>query len=591
MNVNEKIALLRTAMRSNGLEAYVIPSSDPHQSEYVADRWKSREWISGFTGSAGTVVVTLDSASLWTDSRYFIQAEMELADSEIKLCKLTNQFSPQYITALCETLGPQANVGIDAWLFSESQELQFKNLLNKSNLNLKSNIDLISEIWNNRPELPKAEVFIHENKFCGKSTLEKLAEIRQEMKDKGADLHLVTTLDDIAWIFNIRCSDVDFNPVTIAYAVIGLDEAYLFVDSVKINHSVRDVLAESKVNIKEYTDIENHLSQLDEHLKILIDKSSCNLALISSIRSKIINGRMPSRYLKAVKNETEINHLKQVMVKDAVAIAKTFYWLEQNIDSSSITEFQFAEKLASHRAQEEFYFGESFPAIIGYKGNGAIVHYRPMEDSSDVIHSHSILLCDSGGQYFDGTTDITRTITLGEPTAEQKDAFTRILKGHIALAEAEFPEGTTGGQLDILARHALWQNGMNYLHGTGHGVGFFLNVHEPPQGFAPGQNMRATTVLEPGMYSSNEPGFYEAGEFGMRIENLMITVRSENPGYLKHDTITLYPIDKKLIDKSLMSQNEMKWLNTYHQQVWEMLKDALPDHLKAWIQQQCEPIN
>lgn len=590
MNISEKLASIRTAMRSNGLDAYIIPSSDPHQSEYVAERWKSREWISGFSGSAGTVVITLEEAGLWTDSRYFIQAEMELAGTEIKLHKLTSQFKPQYVTWLAETLKPGVQVGIDGWVFAENQEKSFSKILVEKDIKLNTDHDLFDSIWEDRPALPRGEIFIHDMKYCGKSCSDKLKLIREKMTEKGADHHLVTTLDDIAWIYNIRSNDVEFNPVTIAYTIITMDKAILFVDPAKVNETVKSSLSDSNVVFEDYDKILTYLNDLNEDAKLLIDKSTCNLKLIGAIKSKVIDSSMPSRHFKALKNTTEVAHLKQVMVKDAVAIAKTFHWLEQNIKSQKITEFEFSEKLAFHRSQELNYFGESFAAIIGYRGNGAIVHYRPMPDTSHTIEPNGVLLCDSGGQYYDGTTDITRTITLGNPTDEEKDAYTRILKGHIALAEAEFPKGTSGGQLDILARHSLWQNGMNYLHGTGHGVGFFLNVHEPPQGFAPGQNMRATTVLEEGMYSSNEPGYYKANHFGMRIENLMITVASEKPGFLKHDTITLYPIDKKLIERSMLTEHEIKWLNNYHEKVWEMIESALPVELRDWMKPQCSAI-
>lgn len=590
MNINDRIAALRQKMVEANVDAYIIPSSDPHQSEYVANHWKVREWISGFTGSAGTVVVTHNHAGVWTDSRYFLQGEQELASSEFELHKMYNQFKPQHIEWLCNNLKENAKVGINGYQFSKHQASSYGDMLEKKKISIESNHDLITDIWKDRHALPLDKLFQHDVKFCGKTSTEKLSELRKKMTDLEVDHHLITTLDDIAWLFNIRGNDVEFNPVVIAYALISNNSATLYINPAKVPSAIVSDFQNIQVNIRDYNNLLNDLSQIHSNQKILVDHYSCNVTIYDAINCEIINGNMPTRLMKAIKNSTEINHLKEVMIKDGVAIAKTLYWLENNIDSEKISEYDFAEKLALHRSQEKDYYGESFPAIIGYKGNGAIIHYRPMKETAAQIKSDGILLADSGGQYLNGTTDITRTFALSDPSDEAKDAYTRVLKGHIGLAKAKFPEGTIGGQLDILARLPLWEGGLNYLHGTGHGVGFFLNVHEAPQGFTAGMSSRSNTKLVEGMYTSNEPGYYKTDAFGIRIENLIVTVKDDVNGFLRHDTITLYPIDTTLINKSLMTKEEINWLNDYHEEVNQKISPHLEGEMVDWFKKQCEPI-
>ena len=552
MNATHRLSALRDSMKKNGLIAYIIPSNDAHQSEYVADYWKSREWISGFTGSAGTVVVTNEKSGLWTDSRYFLQGEKELSGSEMKLYKPKNRFGSEYIYWLSDQLSKGDIVGIDGNVCSLTSYERYEKALKPNGIKLSTSLDLFEEIWEDRKPKPLHPIFEHDTLFAGKSRIEKIKDIRTEMKEKGVDHHLITTLDDIAWIFNIRGTDVEFNPVAVAYALISTDEITLFIESSKVEDSIYQKLKQDGVTLQSYDAIIEKLNNLSESESLLLDPNTCSISLYKAINCTAVRGKTISQLMKALKNETEIEHTRNVMAKDGAALAKTFYWLEQKLkNESTVTEAEFADKLAEHRSQMSDYKGESFPAIIGYKGNGAIIHYRPMHGSCSEIKPDGILLADSGGQYLDGTTDITRTIALSSPNKEEKRNFTLVLKGNIALSRASFPEGTTGAQLDILARKPLWDHGLNYSHGTGHGVGFFLNVHEGPQGFAAMNSERGTTAHQVGMITSNEPGYYKEGAYGIRVENLLVTIPSEKEGFLEFETLSLYPMDIKLIDESV----------------------------------------
>jgi Xaa-Pro aminopeptidase len=592
MSINQRIAALRLQMKAANIDAYIIPSSDPHQSEYVAPHWKSREWISGFSGSAGTVVITHDHAGLWTDSRYYIAAEQQLAGSEVKLHKQIVQGAPEHLTWLKNTLPNNSKIGLDNALFSVEQYRSM--VMSMGEVQFNPDLDLITPIWTDRPPLPVNPVFEHELKYAGRTRTQKLDAIRSEMKTLGADYHLVTTLDDIAWTLNIRSNDVECNPVTIAYMVIGNEHTHLFINPKKLDTKIHKTLQNDNIHLHEYESIEHILKSIKGN--ILIDDSNLNAKLYYNA-IKDINfqrGNTISILLKACKNETEIAHIRQVMVKDAVALTKAFSWLESTLDAGNTpTEYEVATKIAQSRSEQSDYHGESFDAIIGYRGNGAIVHYKPEPATSLKIKKQGILLLDSGGQYTNGTTDITRTITLGTPTAEEKRDFTLVLKGHIGLANLKFPQGTTGVQMDILARQHLWAHGLNYGHGTGHGVGFFLNVHEPPQGFIPGLGIRGRTIMQLGMLTSNEPGFYKEGSHGIRIENLVIAVPAEKTPYgqfMRFDTVTLFPIDQNLIEKTLMTKPELKWLNTYHKEVYAKTAKHLNKEEKAWLKLKCKSI-
>jgi Xaa-Pro aminopeptidase len=592
MILNGKLNALRAEMKKCGVDAVIIPSGDPHQSEYVADHWQERVWISEFTGSAGVAVVTHDHAGVWTDSRYFIQAEMELKGTGFVLHKMYNQFEAPYVAFLAQHLKPFSVVAVDGTRISTQALSEMKSVLEKSGVKVVHHMDIISQIWHDRPPLVNAPVEIHQDKFAGKSIVEKLAMVREEMEQQHVDSYLITALDEVAWIFNIRGKDVPFNPVNICYAVVERKAAILFVDERKAGAKQRSYLKANGVTIRPYTDIVPYLKKTDEKQLMLVDSGQCSQAIFEAIHSRIELGASIIKKLKAIKNDVEINHIRQVMRKDGAALAEAFHWLEAQLAAGKkIPEATFAEKIAECRSKQKHYAGESFSAIIGYRENGAIIHYHPEPETCKNIEQEGILLVDSGGQYQDGTTDITRTITLGNPSEEEKLAYTCVLRGMINLSRAIFPKGTSGVQLDTLARQFLWQEGMNYGHGTGHGVGFYLNVHEPPQGFAVALNAeRGKTTHVAGMLTSNEPGFYKPGAFGMRIENLILTKPAEKEGFLSFETVTLYPFEHALIDKKRLTKEEISWINNYHSHVYKRVSPFLNDALKVWFKNKCRKI-
>jgi Xaa-Pro aminopeptidase len=593
MTINERIAAIRAKMKEQNLTAYLMPSSDPHQSEYVADYWKSREWVSGFTGSAGLVVILQKESALWTDSRYTLQGATQLEGSEMNLKVTGVAHAPEYIDWLKSELKHGDTIGLDGKLFSVGQVRNLAKSFYENGIDLKTDIDLVETVWTDRPTLPTEPIFAHAAKFAGLNRVEKLAKIRERMQASKVNNYLISTLDDIAWTFNLRGSDVASNPVFYAYAIIEKDVAHLFVKKTKIDADLFQKLKTDGVELHDYDSIEIFLKNLTDN--ILIDNASTSNQVYNSIeKGLIVKGKNIVQPLKAIKNKTEIRHIKNAMRKDGLALTKLFMWLEQTLETRSIPEVEVAEKLKGFRSEQEHYYGESFDAIVGYNGNGAIVHYRAEAATCANIEKNGILLLDSGGQYHDGTTDITRTIALGKPTAEQKRNYTSVLKGHIALDMAKFPHGTTGPQLDTLARMFLWQDCLNYGHGTGHGVGFFLNVHEPPQGFATNPTTsRGRTAIVPGMFTSNEPGFYKANEYGIRIENLVICREGEKNDFGQFyylENLTLFPIDTTLIDKSRMNTKEIQWLNAYHQEVFEKLSPFLNEEETAWMKKKCEMI-
>jgi len=591
--INERIAALRVKMKENKLDAYVIPSSDAHQSEYVNAHWKSREWISGFTGSAGLVVITLKHAGLWTDSRYFLQAETELADSEMVLHKQGVPHAPEHNAWLRDNLPQNGTIGLDGKLFSVGQIQRMRRVVSSKDIQIITDHDLINKVWIDRPDLPINPIFEHKVKFTGKNRTAKLTAIRKEMKEQEVAYHLITTLDDIAWIFNIRCDDIEFNPLAIAYAVIGLEDTWLFINPAKVPDKLGAKFKRENITVHSYNYMGKFLLSLPKSKKILINPSTISVCLSDLLTSgQIKKGATISTRLKAIKNSTEIGHIRQAMAKDGVALLKLYLWLAETLKNGTISEFEVAQKLADFRQTQGLYHGESFAAIVGYQGNGAIVHYRPMPKTAAQIKKEGILLLDSGGQYEDGTTDITRTFALGPVTTEQKRNYTLVLKGHIAIASMVFPKGTKGIQLDAFARQPLWQYRLNYGHGTGHGVGFFLNVHEPPQGFAT-SIARGNTAFEPGMVTSNEPGFYKQGEYGIRIENLVLCVADEENDFgtfYKFEDLTLFPIDKTLIDKKLLTVQEINWLNNYHQKVLTGLSPLVAGADLKWLEGACSKL-
>lgn len=544
----------------------------------------SREWISGFTGSAGTAVILMDKAGLWTDSRYFLQAEKELEGSGITLYKEMLPETPSITKFLCQNLKPGESVSIDGKMFSVQQVEQMKEDLAPYQLQVNLFGDPLKNIWKDRPSMPDAPAFIYDVKYAGKSCGEKVAAIRTELKKKGIFALFLSSLDEIAWTLNLRGSDVHCNPVIVSYLLVTQDEVVYFISPEKITQEVNEYLQEQQVSLRKYDEAESFLNSFTGE-NILIDPKKTNYAIYSAINPacKVVRGESPVTLLKAIRNEQEIAGIHHAMQRDGVALVKFLKWLEASVLSGKETELSVDRKLHEFRAAQPLYMGESFDTITGYKEHGAIVHYSATEESDVTLQSKGFLLLDSGAQYLDGTTDITRTIALGELTEEEKTDYTLILKGHIALAMAKFPAGTRGAQLDVLARMPIWSHGMNFLHGTGHGVGHFLSVHEGPQSIRMNEN---PIVLQPGMVTSNEPGVYKAGSHGIRTENLTLVCKDKEGmfgEYFKFETITLCPICKKGIIKEMLTAEEVKWFNDYHQTVYKKLSPSLNEEEKKWL--------
>ena len=583
-SIKERLHALRMTFHPNHIKAFIIPSTDPHLSEYVAPYWMSREWISGFTGSAGTAVILMDKAGLWTDSRYFLQAEKELEGSGITLYKEMLPETPSITKFLCQNLKPGESVSIDGKMFSVQQVEQMKEDLAPYQLQVNLFGDPLKNIWKDRPSMPDAPAFIYDVKYAGKSCGEKVAAIRTELKKKGIFALFLSSLDEIAWTLNLRGSDVHCNPVIVSYLLVTQDEVVYFISPEKITQEVNEYLQEQQVSLRKYDEAESFLNSFTGE-NILIDPKKTNYAIYSAINPacKVVRGESPVTLLKAIRNEQEIAGIHHAMQRDGVALVKFLKWLEASVLSGKETELSVDRKLHEFRAAQPLYMGESFDTIAGYKEHGAIVHYSATEESDVTLQSKGFLLLDSGAQYLDGTTDITRTIALGELTEEEKTDYTLILKGHIALAMAKFPAGTRGAQLDVLARMPIWSHGMNFLHGTGHGVGHFLSVHEGPQSIRMNEN---PIVLQPGMVTSNEPGVYKAGSHGIRTENLTLVCKDKEGmfgEYFKFETITLCPICKKGIIKEMLTAEEVKWFNDYHQTVYKKLSPSLNEEEKKWL--------
>ena len=583
-SIKERIHALRMTFRPNNIKAFIIPSTDPHLSEYVAPYWMSREWISGFTGSAGTAVILMDKAGLWTDSRYFLQAEKELEGSGITLYKEMLPETPSITKFLCQNLKPGESVSIDGKMFSVQQVEQMKEDLAPYQLQVNLFGDPLKNIWKDRPSMPDAPAFIYDVKYAGKSCGEKVAAIRTELKKKGIFALFLSSLDEIAWTLNLRGSDVHCNPVIVSYLLVTQDEVVYFISPEKITQEVNKYLQEQQVSLRKYDEAESFLNSFTGE-NILIDPKKTNYAIYSAINPacKVVRGESPVTLLKAIRNEQEIAGIHHAMQRDGVALVKFLKWLEASVLSGKETELSVDRKLHEFRAAQPLYMGESFDTIAGYKEHGAIVHYSATKESDVTLQPKGFLLLDSGAQYLDGTTDITRTIALGELTEEEKTDYTLILKGHIALAMAKFPAGTRGAQLDVLARMPIWSHGMNFLHGTGHGVGHFLSVHEGPQSIRMNEN---PIVLQPGMVTSNEPGVYKAGSHGIRTENLTLVCKDKEGmfgEYFKFETITLCPICKKGIIKEMLTAEEVKWFNDYHQTVYKKLSPSLNEEEKKWL--------
>ncbi len=589
--INNRIAALRAHIAQEQIQAFIIPSTDPHLSEYVAPHWQSREWISGFTGSAGTVVVTAKDAGLWTDSRYFLQAARQLEGTCITLYKEMLPETPNIPEFLSAHLQEGDCVGIDGKMFSAEEVEHLQKELKKSGICIKSIADPMQLLWTDRPAMPLAPAFVYDTKYAGMSFTEKLPAVRQAMEAAGADSLLLSALDEIAWLLNIRGNDVHCNPVVVSYLLIEKDKVNYFVQPQKVTPELAEYFSANGISVHPYEEIGHYLNSFNAH-SILMNPAKTNYAIYSAIRPGclIINGASPVALLKAIRNKQEIAGIHAAMQRDGVALVKFLKWLDEAVPAGKETEISVDKKLHTFRAAQPLYMGESFDTIAGYKEHGAIVHYEATPETDVTLKSEGFLLLDSGAQYLDGTTDITRTIALGPLTEEEKTDYTLILKGHIALAMAVFPEGTRGAQLDVLARMPIWKERMNYLHGTGHGVGHFLNVHEGPQSIRMNEN---PVALQPGMVTSNEPGVYKAGSHGIRTENLVLTVPAGEGmfgKYLKFETLTLCPICRKGIIKELLTAEEIGWLNDYHRTVYEKLSPDLNNDEREWLKEACKAV-
>ena len=581
---------LRDLMRSKHIDAVIIPGTDPHQSEYPSEHWKFRDYVSGFTGSNGTAVVTLDDAGLWTDSRYFLQAAEQLEGSGFTLRKENIPGEPTVLEWLGEVLDEDAVVGVDGRLFSLIEANRIEMFCAQNGFMFAPDFRAAEAIWTDRPARPMNPAFVHDEALAGEDVDSKISRVVDALDAADADGLLITALDEIAWLLNLRGSDVDYTPVVIAFAYVSEDERVLFIDSEKVTSEVKDHLKKYGVKIKDYDDIEKFLGKISSTATVMVDPNRVSDALGQAMICNKTFMASPVIALKGVKNECQIAGFRQAMLYDGAAMVRMMMWLEQNL-ANGITEMDVDRRLQQERAAYASNRGDSFHMIAGYKDHGAIVHYEATDESAYTLAPEGLLLIDTGGQYLEGTTDITRTISLGNPTAAEKHDYTLILKGHLALARAVFPKGTMGVQLDVLARGPLWNEGMTYLHGTGHGVGHFLGCHEGPQSIRMEAN---PTPLELGMVTSNEPGIYKTGEYGIRTENLLLCVpacsNEEWGEFYKFESLTLFPYDTTLMDMDMLNHEEVKQINDYHAMVCERLRPLLSADEAQWLEQKCKSI-
>ena len=591
--INERVGRLRSWMKENGFTAFVFPSSDPHNSEYVADHWKSREWISGFSGSAGTAVVTLEHAALWTDSRYFIAAEKELNGTGFQLMKLRVEGTPSVSEWLASELSTyeKAVVGLDGNVnsFAEVAAME-QELATKGNITVRTDADPMAELWTDRPVIPDNMVSLHPLEYSGESTSSKVSRVRKHLLDCGADGLLVTALDEIAWVLNLRGSDVHCNPVFVSYLLISPENITLYINNVKLPDDVKAYLMSEHIDVQAYESVVEGL-RLYAGKSLLVDMSSTNYSLATAVPfEKVRSGVSPIASMKAVKNKVEQDGFRAAMLRDGVAVVKFLAWLKSAVEAGGQTEISLDERLTALRAEQPKFKGISFDTIVGYEAHGAIVHYEATPETDIPVQPHGLVLIDSGAQYLDGTTDITRTIALGELSEEQRRVYTLVLKGHIQLDRCRFPAGACGSQIDALARAPMWREGYNYMHGTGHGVGSYLNVHEGPHQI---RMEWRPAPLQAGMTVTNEPGIYLEGKFGVRIENTLLIVPAESTAFgdfLKFETLTLAPIDMAPIVLEMLSTEEREWLNTYHRRVYESLSPHLTEGEKEWLRVATLPI-
>lgn len=589
MNITDRIKKLRELMRARHIDAYLIPSDDSHQSEYVSDHFKAREFITGFTGSAGTAVVTPSSACLFTDGRYFLQAEKELEGSEITLFRMGEPDVPSLSQYLTDTIPRGGTLGFDGRVVSmELGETLARTLTEGKGIRLDSSVDLIGSIWADRPPLPAKPAFILEERYAGESVPSKLSRIRDFMKKQKADIHVLASLDDINWLVNLRGSDIDYSPLVLCYAVLTLDRAILYIDKNKLNLEIQKKLARERIEIKPYGSIYEDVQKIPGNRSVLIDPKRLNYALYQCLPEsvRIIPEQNPSVLLKAVKNDVQLANIRNAHIKDGIAVTRFMYWLKTRAGKQTITERSAARKLESFRRGQKGYLSDSFAPILAYGEHGAIVHYSASEDTDCPLAPGSFLLADTGGGYLEGSTDITRTFAIGSVTQKMKDHFTTVLLGNLHLSQAVFPEGTKGFQLDMLARQPLLKKNLNYNHGTGHGVGYLTNVHEAPASFSYNDKEAAHQPLKAGMVITNEPGLYLAGRYGIRIENEMIVRKGEKNEYgqfLYFEPITYAPIDLDAVNPALMSPEDRELLNDYHRKVRELISPHLSREEKEWL--------
>jgi Xaa-Pro aminopeptidase len=590
-----RIERVQEALKNNGLAAVLVPSSDPHLSEYLPERWQGRQWLSGFTGSMGTLVVTLDAAALFADSRYWEQAANELVGSGIELVKINTGASTQHVEWLTSHVPHGRTVGVDGSVLGLASAQHLQAALDKAGIKVRTDFDALAEVWSERPGLPNAAVYEHLAPQAPSGRSEKLARVREAVARYGATHHFISTVDDIAWLFNLRGSDVNFNPVFLAHALIDMGGVTLFVGDGKVGPELQAMLAKDGVRLAPYAQAASALAALAEDAVLLIDPRRVTFGLRGNVKVRVIEAINPSTLFKSRKSAREATYVREAMAQDGAAMCEFYAWFEAALGRERITELIVDEKLSAARAKRAGFVGLSFNTIAAYNSNGAMPHYHATEESHAVIEGNGLLLIDSGGQYLGGTTDITRVWPIGNITAQHKRDYTLVLKGTMALSRARFPRGTLSPMLDAIARAPLWEHGLDYGHGTGHGVGYFLNVHEGPQSISkviPDANM----AMEPGMITSVEPGLYRPGRWGIRIENLVLNVAaasladSEFGEFLEFETLTLCPIDTRCIDRPLLRQDELDWLNAYHATVRARLTPLVSAQALAWLTLRTEPI-
>ncbi|MCQ2288732.1 MAG: aminopeptidase P family protein [Muribaculaceae bacterium] len=580
----QHLEALRDAMRRVNVDAVIIPGTDPHQSEYISDHWKFRDWLTGFTGSNGTAVVTLDQAALWTDSRYFLQAGMQLEGSGFEMVREGIPGEPSVHEWLQANLEDESLIAIDGRLFSVVEASRLEQFCGENGFMLATEFYAIDKIWADRPARPSAPAFVHDEQLAGETVDSKVERVLEAVEAAEADSIFITSLDEIAWLYNLRGGDVDFTPVAIAFAYVSEKERSIFIDKNKVTDEVARHFKQYDIFVRDYDDVTRYLERKSEHEVVMLDPNRVSDTLANALPCQKVYSASPIVAIKGIKNEAQIEGTRRAMERDGVALVRLFKWLEENVAGGNINEVDVWTRGQQERARGENYRGDSFAMICGYKEHGAIVHYQADDESASTLRPEGLLLIDSGGQYLDGTTDITRTITLGNPTAQEKHDFTLVLKGHLALQRAKFPAGICGVNLDLLARQPLWNEGMNFMHGTGHGVGHFLSCHEGPHGIRMQQN---PTQLEPGMVVSNEPGLYKTGEYGIRTENLLLVVEAESSEqwgtFYKFEPLTLFPYDLQLIDRSMLSAEEVAQINDYHAMVRERLTPMLSAEEAQWL--------